>query len=387
MDLTSLSNLATFNEQPSEAAKGVPLEIPLDKIIPGENPRTTFPPEKMERIAASIRARRVKSPISVHAVSAEQVAAYFESKGLPFYYESKGLEAPTELDGFYQINHGERRYRGSVMAGNKETIPAVLDDDHDGIDALVENIQRADLDPLDIAHGIDKKVREGMSKKDIAQEIGMSPSYVSNHLRLLKLPEPVAAMIREGKSQDVTALLQLGSAYEEFPEEIAAFCEENEEITQAQVRRYIAELKEPPTPPSPPTVLPSGNGSAGVIGGNGGLDAYPSEGGNASSSNDDPEEPDDGSASSSNEGDGGHGSATSSNGDAGPADGEGSPAAHKPPKAKIAGIDVTHDGRPARLLLKVPSTHGLAWIKYEDDGHETEIEVGTIEQIVSVAVE
>lgn len=374
MDLTSLSNLATFNEQPTEAAKGVPLEIPLNRIIPGKNPRTTFPAEKMERIAASIRERRVKTPISVRPVSAEEVAAHFESKGLPFYYESKGLEAPTELDGFYQINHGERRYRGSVMAGNKETIPAVLDEDHDGIDALVENIQRADLDPLDIAHAIDEKVKEGMSKKDIAQALGMSPSYVSNHLRLLKLPEPVAAMIIEGKSQDVTALLQLGSAYEEFPDEIAAFCEENEEITQAQVRKYIAELKEPPTPPSPPTVLPGANGSAGMIGGNGGLDAYPSEGGSASSSNDDPEEPDNSGASSSN-------------GDAGPADGEGTAAADKPPKAKIAGIDVTHDGRPARLLLKVPSTHGLAWIKYEDDGHETEIEVGTIEQIVSVAVE
>ncbi|MFP3709691.1 ParB/RepB/Spo0J family partition protein [Paraburkholderia sp. SIMBA_009] len=383
MDLTSLSNLANFNEQPAEVAKGVPLEIPLEKIIPGKNPRTTFPVEPMQRLAAQIKKRRVKTPISVHPVSAEEVAAHFETRGLPFYYESRGLSAPADFEGFYQINHGERRYRGSVMAGNKDAIPAVIDNEHDGIDALVENIQRADLDPLDIARGIDEKVKEGMSKKSIAEEIGMSPSYVSNHLRLLKLPEPVAAMIREGKSQDVTALLALGSAYEEFPEEIAAFCEEAEEITQAQVRKYIAELKEPAHSPTPPTVLPTASGDAGSIGGNGGLDAYPTESGDGSGSNDDEQEPGHGSASGSNDD-----AELNDGGSAGPSENDGSaPAAHKPAKPKIAGIDVTHDGRPARLLLRVPTTHGLAWIKYEDDGQETEIEVGTIEQIVSVAVE
>lgn len=375
MDLTSLSNLATFDTPQAEAAKGVPLDVPLHKIIPGENPRTTFPQEKMDRLAASIKARRVKSPISVKPVSAEIVAAFFESKGLPFYYEQNGLSAPDDLDGFYQINHGERRYRGSVMAG-KETIPTVIDEDHDGIDALVENIQRADLDPLDIAHGIEKKVKEGMKKADIAREIGFSASYVSNHLRLLKLPEPVAAMVREGKSQDVTALLALGSAYEEFPEEIAAFCEEAEEVTQAQVRKYIAELKEPAHRPTPPTVLPTSNGADGTIGGNGGLDSYPSEPG-SSSGDSEPEEPFQPGASSSNDADG-----------AGSNDDENStPSTPKPAKPKITGIDVKHDGRPARLLLRVPTTHGLAWIKYEDDGDETEIEVGTIEQVVSVAVE
>jgi ParB family chromosome partitioning protein len=59
--------------------------------------------------------------------------------------------------------------------------------------------------------------------------------------------------------------------------------------------------------------------------------------------------------------------------------------AAKPAAIKVVGVEVRHAGRPARLLLKPPSTHGLAWIRYGDGGQETEIAAGTIEQVVSVA--
>ncbi|ODV41498.1 hypothetical protein AWV79_35615 [Cupriavidus sp. UYMMa02A] len=112
--------------------------------------------------------------------TAEEVQAYFTAAGLPL---------PDSLEDFGKINHGECRWRASVMA-QRETIPAFIDEEHDGIDALTENIQRKDLDPLDIATRIQRYVDDGMSKSAIAAELGYSPSYVSNHLKLLSLPHP-----------------------------------------------------------------------------------------------------------------------------------------------------------------------------------------------------
>jgi ParB family chromosome partitioning protein len=162
MDLTSLHHLgALVQDARAGTGTGQPLAIALDKIIPGENPRTTFDNDYLHRLAASIKARGVKTPISVQPVTADEVALSFGRRG---------LVPPVDLDGFYKINHGECRYRAAVIA-NKETIPAMLDEQHDGIDALVENIQRKDLDPLDIAQAIQQKVNQGWKKADIAREI------------------------------------------------------------------------------------------------------------------------------------------------------------------------------------------------------------------------
>ena len=180
-------------------------------------------------------------------------------------------------------------------------------------------------------------------------------------------------MIREGKSQDVTALLQLASAYKDFPEEISEFCEAAEEPTQSQVRKFIAALNESESTPAPVEQLV--HGSAGSKD-NGYSD-------DSSDHNDALGEQE--SASSVN------GASVTSHSNEQDDSGNdvhiGGTELAKPPKIKITGIDVRHDGRPARLLLKLPSAHGLAWIKYEDDGYETEIEVGTIEQVVSLATD
>lgn len=365
MDLSNLDALSNI-VVPDAPSDGKPVDWPLAKIIPGDNPRTKFDADYLERLSRSIKRRGVKSPISLKPATSEEVQAYFKAAGLPM---------PDSTEEFAKINHGECRVRASRLAG-RETIPAFIDIEHDGIDALTENIQRRDLDPLDIAVRIQRYVDDGMSKSSIAEELGYSPSYVSNHLKLLALPEPVALLVREGKSSDVTALLSLGSAYGDYPEQITAFCAEVEEFTQRQVRELVARLKSPPPAQAPTDQAGQQPGMQEEPGPTGGADMAPTS-------------LQDSSTPSTNED---HSIAS----DVPPLDGkqENSPAlqgaASKAPqekKSRVTGIEIRHDGRPARLLLKIPTEAGLAWIKYEDDGQEKEISADTIQQVVSVAVE
>lgn len=369
MDLSNLEALSGIVDTPV-ASQGKPLDCPVGKIIPGNNPRKNFKNPKViayiEQLSLQIAKRGVKSPISLQPATAEEVLAYFKASGQAL---------PESLDDFYKINHGECRWRASVLA-KRETIPAFIDTLHDGYDALSENIQRLDLDPLDIALDIQRYVDQGVRKSEIAKEIGMSPSYVSNHLKLLSLPEPVAEMVKTGKSNDVTALNMLGSAFAHYPQQVTEFCLQSDEFTQSQVRKFVNDLASPPKAPSH-----AAPGNADEM-----RDGSPLTGQALSA----PEAPG---------ADDNHQSSSSAGGDS-PGSGEPAPlagasvtpapatsASTKAPKNRVTAIEIRHDDRPARLLLKVPTEAGLAWIKYEEDGHETEILADTIQQVVSVAVE
>jgi ParB family chromosome partitioning protein len=349
---------------------GKPLEWPVAKIIPGDNPRKNFQkPETIAYIAElseQIATRGVKSPISLQPATAEEVSAYFNALG-------QGL--PESLDDFAKINHGECRWRASVPA-KRETIPAFIDTQHDGYDALSENILRRDLDPLDIALYIQRYVDQGEKKSVIAKMIGKSASYVSNHLKLLALPEPIAEMVKTGKSNDVTALNLLGSAFAEYPEQVTEFCLQADEFTQSQVRKFVSDLASPPQAPSP-----AASGGADEM-----RDGSPLTGQALSA----PEAPGAGDIQQSSSSAGGD---SPGSGDPAPLAGASATpapatgASTKAPKNRVTAIEIRHDDRPARLLRKVPTEAGLAWIKYEEDGHETEIPADTIQQVVSVAVE
>ncbi|MDF3889008.1 ParB/RepB/Spo0J family partition protein [Cupriavidus basilensis] len=366
MDLSNLEALSGIVETPA-VSDGKPLEWSVAKIIPGDNPRTDFDrPDVVayiEQLSRSIARRGVKSPISVQPATSEEVVAYFTAAGKPL---------PDSLEDFRKINHGECRWRASALA-KRETIPVFIDTQHDGFDALSENIQRRDLDPLDIAKRIKRYADQGLSKSAIANEIGYSPSYVSNHLKLLNLPEPVAQLVKHGKSSDVTALNMLGSAYADHPQQITEFCSQVEEFTQSQVRKLVSELASPPqVPPAPaPGAAISGDaqlnslqtGQQEATDGDGGQNPRPVDGANGSTNSGGSNPP----------------------GDAGP--NPSSAPQEKSSKIRVTAIEIRHDDRPARLLLKVPSSAGFAWIKYEEDGHEREIPADTIQQVVSVAVE
>lgn len=149
-------------------------EVSLDKIIPNPNqPRTDFNEEKIDELARSIEKDGLLQPIIVRP------------------YEDK-----------YQIVAGERRYHACKKAG-LETIPVkitVMDDLQAQEVALVENLQRDNLNPIEEAWGYKRLMELGNYKqKDIANAISKNPSTISNALRLLDLPEEIQEMMFDGK--------------------------------------------------------------------------------------------------------------------------------------------------------------------------------------------
>ena len=145
-------------------------ELPLEKVVPNpEQPRMTFHEETLQELAASIREHGVLQPILVR---------------------------PAGDD--FQIIAGERRWRASKLAG-KETIPAIVErfDDATALEiALIENLQREDLSPLDEAI-IYKKMTDqlGYSIRNLAVKLGKDKGYVENRLRLATAPEDVREMV------------------------------------------------------------------------------------------------------------------------------------------------------------------------------------------------
>lgn len=160
----------------ADAARGL-RELPIDVIVPNpEQPRRHFDATLLEELAASIRVKGVLQPIVVR---------------------------PDRTDGErYQIVAGERRWRAAQMAGLHQ-IPALIRTltDSEVLElAIVENIQREDLNPLEEAHGYRSLIdRFGHAPEQIAQALGKSRSHVANLLRLLQLPQAVQDHLRAGR--------------------------------------------------------------------------------------------------------------------------------------------------------------------------------------------
>jgi len=151
-------------------------EIPIDRLRPNpQQPRHNFDRESLEELAASIRVHGVLQPLLVSE------------------------EPPNR----YQLITGERRWRAARLAG-LTTVPAVirerLEDEKQLELALVENLQRRDLTPLEEARAFDHlRSSLGLSQQDIADRVGMDRSTVANALRLLRLPAEVQEMVERGE--------------------------------------------------------------------------------------------------------------------------------------------------------------------------------------------
>ncbi len=142
------------------------VEIEIDRIVPNRyQPRKTFDDAKLEELAASIREQGVLQPIVV-----------------------------CKKDSGYELILGERRLRAAKKAG-LTTIPAVLKEasaEEMLALALVENLQRDDLNPIEEAEAFRRLVEDfNLTQEDIAQKVGKDRSSVTNYLRLLKLPEEI----------------------------------------------------------------------------------------------------------------------------------------------------------------------------------------------------
>lgn len=173
---------------PSNA--GAPQTLPVDKLRPGKyQPRTKMSAESLAELADSIKAQGVMQPILVRPIDGDH----------------------------YEIIAGERRYRASQMAGLSE-VPVLVKDVPDEAAlamALIENIQRENLNPLEEAQGVQRLIREfHFTHEQAAQAIGRSRSATSNLLRLLNLVVPVQEMVTDGRLDmgHARALLALDAA-------------------------------------------------------------------------------------------------------------------------------------------------------------------------------
>ena len=152
-------------------------KIPIEFLRPNpRNPRRNFGEDSLDELAASIKEKGIIQPLLARPV-------------------------PGAPDSF-EIIAGERRWRAAQRAGLHE-VPIVTfeADDRQALElAIIENVQRADLDPLEEAAGYERLGDEFLyTQADLAKVIGKSRSHVSNCLRLLKLPERTKSLLREGK--------------------------------------------------------------------------------------------------------------------------------------------------------------------------------------------
>jgi ParB family chromosome partitioning protein len=165
---------AITGEQPlSGNAAGV-LEVPVDSIKPNPHqPRQAIQPEQLEELAASMREHGVLQPLVV----------------------------TRSGDGTYTLIAGERRWRAARVAG-LESVPAIVKEasPREMLEmALVENLQRADLNPLEEAHAYRELVHDfGLRQEDVAERVGKSRTTVTNALRLLDLPLQVQESVSLG---------------------------------------------------------------------------------------------------------------------------------------------------------------------------------------------
>jgi ParB family transcriptional regulator, chromosome partitioning protein len=165
-------------------------KIPIEFLRPNpRNPRRNFGEDGLDELAASIKEKGIIQPLLARPV-------------------------PGAPDG-YEIIAGERRWRAAQRAGLHEVpIISFEADDRQALElAIIENVQRADLDPLEEAAGYERLGDEFLyTQADLAKVIGKSRSHVSNCLRLLKLPERTKSLLRDGKISAGHARVLLSSA-------------------------------------------------------------------------------------------------------------------------------------------------------------------------------
>ncbi|RYE58342.1 MAG: ParB/RepB/Spo0J family partition protein, partial [Rhizobiaceae bacterium] len=186
-----------MNEKPSRLGRGLaaligdmaPIEgarladsgsggkrLPVEFIVASRaNPRREFDAEQLEELTSSIREKGVMQPLLVR---------------------------PTDDPNMFEIIAGERRWRAAQRAGLHD-VPVIVRevDDREALElAIIENVQRVDLNPLEEAQGYGQLLDQfDYTQQDLAQVIGKSRSHVANTLRLLKLPQDVRDMLSRGE--------------------------------------------------------------------------------------------------------------------------------------------------------------------------------------------
>jgi len=165
--------LSPFPESPDSVESTAVMQIPLEKVRTGSlQPRKSFPPEELAELSASVKEKGVLQPVLVRPVA----------------------------DG-YELVAGERRFRAAENAGLVQ-IPALVRKftDREVLEvAIIENVQRSDLNAIELAEGYNRLLRDfSLSQEQVAERVGKDRATVANTIRLLRLPAPVRQALVDG---------------------------------------------------------------------------------------------------------------------------------------------------------------------------------------------
>ena len=219
-----------FPETPAAADPQFPRTVPLSEIdVNADQPRKTFPPASLAELADSISRDGLLQPVLVRRTPADR----------------------------YEIIAGERRFRAAKLAGLTD-IPVIVleaDDAAAARYALVENLQREDLNPLEEAAAYDALItRFDLTQEQVAEQVGKSRSTVANALRLLELPEGVRTLLLTGflTAGHARALLGLKDKEEIVPTALRAVEKEMSVRALEQLVGQLNKAKPEKQPPARP---------------------------------------------------------------------------------------------------------------------------------------
>jgi ParB family chromosome partitioning protein len=198
------------------ATTGKPRELPVARIeCDPDNIRKSFDQAAVIQLAETIKADGLLQAITVR-------------------------RNPQKRD-YFLISYGERRYRAVCLLG-LPTIAAVIDDHFDPYRQAIENLQREDLDPLDIADWIQKREDAGDSRVTIAKRLGKPKSYVSELAQLGKAPAAIREAFRQRRIPDIRTAYLLARRYEEDPDGTTQWLKSDAPITREGVNQTRASI-------------------------------------------------------------------------------------------------------------------------------------------------
>jgi ParB family chromosome partitioning protein len=209
--------------------QGTFFECAIDRIeaMPSQ-PRSRFDEESLQELAASIRENGIIQPLIVRATD----------------------------DGTLRLIAGERRLRAARLVG-LERVPVVVreaEGEDDYALALIENIQRADLDPIEEAKAFERLIAEhAFTQDELAQRVGKSRSAVANALRLLRLPDPIRALLADGSLSAGHARAILSADPADQPTLAERILTEG--LTVREAEQLSRDLRDPPAPVPPPAPI------------------------------------------------------------------------------------------------------------------------------------
>ncbi|WP_298233935.1 ParB/RepB/Spo0J family partition protein [uncultured Azohydromonas sp.] len=213
LDVAGLGDDLPPREEPPRMALDLIDEDP-------HQPRKQFNPQTLQELADSITAARgVLQPVS--------------------------LRPNPDAPGRYIINFGHRRCRAARMAGLAD-VPYFIGHQCDSFAQIIENEQRDDLSPLDLAAFIRDRVAEGFSQQEIAQRLGKSKGYVSKAAALAEAPAVVVEAVRTGKVVGVTPAYELINLHAAHPEAVEQLVAAPQEVTRAAIVELRERLETPP---------------------------------------------------------------------------------------------------------------------------------------------